>query len=217
MPKNPDNPIYDNDPDYIDPGLGGFLATRPEWKDMAAENMGKHKVPTLRNVAKAPSDKFTKAYMHNGVFKSLEDVVHFYNTRDVAGWPPPEVSDNVNTDEFGDLGLTDAEEEAIVALMKMLSDGYDPVKDKFKTNLKITGANPFNPTIQFTYVLAEAADIQIHVYNTIGQRVATLVNGYQSSGTYQVDFNAGHLTSGIYFVRLSTENALITQKVSLIK
>ena len=105
-------------------GLGKFLATRPEWSDMAAENYGKHKVPTLRNVAKASGKKFPKAYMHNGVFKSLKEVVHFYNTRDVEEWPPPEVSENVNTEELGDLGLTSDEEDAIVAFMETLSDGY---------------------------------------------------------------------------------------------
>ena len=66
-----------------------------------------------------------------GVFKSLKEVVHFYNTRDVEDWPEPEVSENVNTDELGNLGLTDAEEDAIVAFMKTLSDGFK-VKKKVK-------------------------------------------------------------------------------------
>ena len=61
---------------------------------------------------------------HNGYFKSLEEITHFYNTRDVAMWPPPEVTDNVNTDELGDLGLTAEEEAAIVAFLKTLTDGY---------------------------------------------------------------------------------------------
>ena len=138
VPKNPDNPFYDMDTvyledgtpinpegaDWIDPGLGGFLATRVEWSEFAVENMGKHKVPTLRNVAKAPGKGFPKAFMHNGVFKSLEEVVHFYNTRDVEDWLEPEVPENVNTDELGDLGLTEDEESAIVAFMKTLSDGF---------------------------------------------------------------------------------------------
>ncbi len=88
---------------------------------MAEANMGKHKVPTLRNVDKRPGIGFTKAYMHNGVFKSLKEVVHFYNTRDVKSWPPPEVAENVNTDELGNLGLTDQEEDAIVAFMQSLT------------------------------------------------------------------------------------------------
>ena len=124
IPKNPENPFYKNNPDWVDLGLGAYLATRDDYKDKAAENMGKHKVPTLRNVDKKPGIGFTKAYTHNGVFKSLKDVVHFYNTRDVEAWPEPEVADNVNTVELGNLGLTDAEEDAIVAFMMTLSDGY---------------------------------------------------------------------------------------------
>jgi cytochrome c peroxidase len=124
VPKNPENPVYEYNPEFIDPGLGGFLATRNDYESYAEENMGKHKVPTLRNVDKKPGNGFTKAYTHNGVFKSLKEVVHFYNTRDVETWPAPEVSANVNSDELGNLGLTDAEENAIVAFLKTLSDGY---------------------------------------------------------------------------------------------
>jgi cytochrome c peroxidase len=123
-PINPENPVYDYNPGFIDYGLGGFLLTRPDYISMAPVNMGKHKVPTLRNVDKRPGIGFTKAYMHNGVFKSLKEVVHFYNTRDDGSWPAPEVSANVNKVDLGNLGLTDREENAIVAFMKTLSDGY---------------------------------------------------------------------------------------------
>ena len=123
-PINPENPVYDYNPSFIDYGLGGFLLTRTDYSSMATENMGKHKVPTLRNVDKRPDNGFTKAYMHNGVFKSLKEVVHFYNTRDDGSWPAPEVSANINTVQVGNLGLSDAEENAIVAFMKTLSDGY---------------------------------------------------------------------------------------------
>jgi cytochrome c peroxidase len=58
------------------------------------------------------------------VFKSLKEVVHFYNTRDDGSWPAPEVSANINIVEVGNLGLSDAEENAIVSFMKTLSDGY---------------------------------------------------------------------------------------------
>lgn len=135
VPKNPENPVYTGDSDFIDPGLGGFLSTRPEYAQYAAENYGKHKVPTLRNVAKGAcelepnnSDCIIKAYGHNGYFKTLAQIVHFYNTRDIpsAGWPAPEVAQNINTAELGNLGLTAEEEAAIVAFMGTLSDGYVP-------------------------------------------------------------------------------------------
>lgn len=148
IPLNPDNPWYnmtDFNPlgqNWVDLGLGGFLSSRMDHQHLSPENLGKHKVPTLRNVDLRPDVDFVKAYAHNGYFKTLEGIVHFYNTRDVKPecpgpgtytevqalaadcWPPPEVLNNVNTDELGDLGLTIEEEEAIVAFLKTLSDGY---------------------------------------------------------------------------------------------
>jgi cytochrome c peroxidase len=152
VPKNPENPFYYADPqfnplgpDWIDLGLGGFLASQmmhPEWVPLAPENYGKQKVPTLRNGDKRPSPDFVKAYSHNGYFKSLKRIVHFYNTRDVLPkcaasvtdaeaemvgcWPAPEVTVNVNTAELGDLGLTEEQEWALVAFMQALSDGWTP-------------------------------------------------------------------------------------------
>ncbi len=140
VPRNPDNPFYRMDEVFIhgspinlsgqawvDAGLGGYLASltdNPEWVALAEANWGKHKVPTLRNVNLRPERSVVKAYMHNGAFKSLEEVVHFYNTRDMASWPEPEVAKNVNHAELGDLGLSHAEERAIVAFLGCLSDGY---------------------------------------------------------------------------------------------
>ncbi len=134
IPKNPENPFYNavkkynpDGEDWIDPGLGGFLATRDDHSDCVADNYGKHKVPTLRNVDKRPYPDFVKAYGHNGYFKSLEEIVHFYNTRDSAPWPdPPEFAATVNIDELGKLGLSDQQEEDLVAFMKTLSDGWTP-------------------------------------------------------------------------------------------
>jgi len=130
-PRNPRNPFYGQPKNFnpqgtawVDKGLGGFLETQPKFKAFAAANYGKHKVPTLRNVDKRPAPDFVKAYLHNGYFASLQRLVHFYNTRDKAGanWPPPEVAENVNKEETGNLGLTDAEENAIVVFLKTLSD-----------------------------------------------------------------------------------------------
>ena len=132
-PKNPDNPFYGMPPrfnraggDWVDLGLGGFLMGAGYDEAVYMPELGKQKVPTLRNVDLRPYDGFVKAFTHNGAFKSLDELVHFYNTRDVEDWPPPEVPMNVNSDELGDLGLTPEEEAALVAFMKTLSDGYMP-------------------------------------------------------------------------------------------
>lgn len=133
-PRNDMLPFYtmvgynDAGAEWVDPGLGGYLMSAGYDEAVYMAEWGKQKVPTLRNVDLRPSPDFIKAYMHNGVFTSLEDVVHFYNTRDLEeeGWAPPEVDINVNTDELGDLGLTADEEAALVAFLKTLSDGYVP-------------------------------------------------------------------------------------------
>ena len=97
-------------------------------------------MPTLRNVDKRPYPTFVKAYGHNGYFKSLKAIVHFYNTRDVLPrckpddpgegttcWPAPESTTNMNASKVGRLGLSDSEEDAIVSFMQTLSDGYTPI------------------------------------------------------------------------------------------
>lgn len=88
---------------------------------------------------KRPDPGFVKAYGHNGYFKSLKEIVHFYNTRDtlprctpqdpgegVSCWPAPETTANMKTSKVGHLDLSDAQENAIVAFLKTLTDGWQP-------------------------------------------------------------------------------------------
>ncbi len=117
VPKNPESPFYYMDDKFnpagvgfIDYGLGGVVHKK--------EQNGKFRVPTLRNIA------VTTPYMHNGVFRTLHQVVMFYSTRDVGPWPPPEVRENVNTRELGNLRLTEQEVDDLVAFLKTLTDGH---------------------------------------------------------------------------------------------
>ena len=124
IPQNPNNPGGNLAPD---PGLAGFLATSNNltWRAQATANFGKFRTPTLRNVGKA------QRFMHNGVFSSLEEVVHFYNTRDVPGagwkgipWGKPEYLPTMDNQALGNLGLTPAQEAAVVAFLRTMDDGY---------------------------------------------------------------------------------------------
>jgi cytochrome c peroxidase len=94
-----------------DRGLGAIV------HDAAQD--GKFRVPTLRNVAR------TAPYMHNGVFTDLRQVVDFYNTRDVKAWPAPDIASTMNRTELGNLGLTDAEVDDLVAFLLILTDGWE--------------------------------------------------------------------------------------------
>jgi cytochrome c peroxidase len=154
---------------YRDLGFGTFLrsgfgsAPNPNasmWLSFAPLEDGTMQTSTIRNVAMTPPQCptteagqvdtngnpipfFQKEFFHNGYIKSLKQLVHFYNTRDVfafnvtsghcpAGttekvdcWPMPEVRNNIDM-TVGNLGLTDAEENLVVIAMQDATDGFDP-------------------------------------------------------------------------------------------
>jgi len=141
VPRNLENPFYNNlaynpaGSAWVDTGLGGFLETvQPQ---DAGQEMGKMKVPTLRNVDKRPTSTFVKAYSHNGYFKSLPDIVRFYASRGMGGmmggggmggggmcggmmFPEPEVNENLAT-----LNMFRCRDQSyLVAFLKTLTDGY---------------------------------------------------------------------------------------------
>jgi len=228
IPRNPDLAFYTATPrfnpdgvDWIDPGLGGFLATVPEFADMAEDNWGKHKVPTLRNVDMRPYPEFVKAYGHNGYFKSLEDITHFYNTRDVAMWPAPEVPETVNSDELGNLGLTMEEEAAVVAFMKTLTDGWQPAADKAlaastASPLKLNLLSDARGATSLSFSLPKDGGVRLDVYNLRGQRVAQLADGWYGAGEHAFTLRSD-LASGMYLARLVAGQNIATRKFSVVR
>jgi cytochrome c peroxidase len=156
---------------YRDLGMGTFLrsgfgsAPNPnaEWIPQAPKTDGQFQVSTARNVAMAPTQCptteapggpggfFQKGFFHNGYIKSLKQLVHFYNTRDVFAfpvtsghcpkgttekvdcWPMPEVKNNLDM-TTGNLAMTDHEENQVVAFLQTLTDGFTkpyPNRDTF--------------------------------------------------------------------------------------
>jgi len=77
--------------------------------------------------------------------------------------------------------------------------------------------NPFNPSTSFEYSVPVAGDVNITVYNTLGQEVATLVEGHRAAGSYLVNWNAADAASGLYFYRMSAPGFSATQKMLLLK
>lgn len=118
IPPHEENPFYrlvvaynPKGRDTLDLGLGAIVGDSLQY--------GKFRVPTLRNIA------LTAPYGHNGYFQTLEDIVHFYNVRDISTvYPPAEYAATLNRDELGNLKLTPAEEADLVVFMKTLTDGY---------------------------------------------------------------------------------------------
>ena len=77
--------------------------------------------------------------------------------------------------------------------------------------------NPFNPRTVINYNLSVPGDVELIIYNTSGQRVATLINEFQSQGNHQIVWNAENQPSGIYFARLKSNNNIATQRMVLIR
>ncbi|MDZ7797231.1 MAG: N-acetylmuramoyl-L-alanine amidase [Candidatus Marinimicrobia bacterium] len=77
--------------------------------------------------------------------------------------------------------------------------------------------NPFNPVTAIPYRLSADTEIDLSIFDVSGKRIATLVNKYQQAGTYSVNFDAGHLPSGIYIARLRTSNGIKNRKMLLVK
>jgi cytochrome c peroxidase len=189
LPLNPRNAFYyQTTPDafgfvgnpfgfgYRDLGMGTFLRSgfgsgpnpNRNWIQFAPDVDGQFQVATVRNVAmtppqcpttEAPGPYFQKEFFHNGYIKSLKQLVHFYNTRDllsfpvtsghcppgtiekVTCWPMPEVTNNIDM-TTGNLALTDQQENQIVAFLLTLTDGFTtpyPNRDTF-TGTCMTGA-----------------------------------------------------------------------------
>jgi cytochrome c peroxidase len=137
---------------FLRSGFGSWASPNASWTPQAPSVDGQMQVSSARNVAMtppqcpstdAPGPYFQKEFFHNGYIKSLKQLVHFYNTRDKQGfaqnvtsghcaagttervdcWPKPEVPNNLDM-TTGNLGLTDQEEDQVVAFLRTLTDGF---------------------------------------------------------------------------------------------
>ena len=77
--------------------------------------------------------------------------------------------------------------------------------------------NPFNPSTVIRYELPRGSEVTLDVYNSAGEKIATLVDAPQSAGTHEVNFNGGTLASGMYFYRLRAGAYQQTRKMLLVK
>ncbi len=98
--------------------------------------------------------------------------------------------------------LTDVKESSVADITYSLSANYP---------------NPFNPSTMVRYSIPQTEKVQIGVYDILGKEVAELVNQTKPAGQYEVEFNAGKLSSGIYFCRMKTGSYYAVRKMILVK
>jgi len=100
----------------------------------------------------------------------------------------------------------------------MVSDIVEASINPLEFRLEQNYPNPFNPVTTINFQLALAGNVQIAVYNLLGQKVKTLISGKLSAGAHQVTFDASEYSSGVYFYKLTTDNGYVqTRKMVLLK
>ncbi|MDZ7378063.1 MAG: T9SS type A sorting domain-containing protein, partial [candidate division KSB1 bacterium] len=77
--------------------------------------------------------------------------------------------------------------------------------------------NPFNPTTTVKFAVAKPGNVTIAVYNMLGQKVATLVNGYHQAGTYAATWDATGMASGVYFYKIEAGDFTAVKKMTLLR
>ncbi len=97
--------------------------------------------------------------------------------------------------------------------------GISVVGNEIPTNYSVSQnyPNPFNPTTKINFALPKSGLVTMKVYDVLGKEVATLVNETKNAGNYTVDFNAGNLTSGMYFYKVTVNGFSEVKKMMLIK
>jgi glucose/arabinose dehydrogenase len=110
-------------------------------------------------------------------------------------------------------GTTDYSDPIEVSVFSSAGTSSIPTKYVLYQN----NPNPFNPSTIIHYGLPKSSFVALAVYNTLGQRVAQLINQQQEAGFHDVVFRADNLSSGIYFCRLQAEDFVATTKLLLLR
>lgn len=144
--------------------------------------------PALSGAAQVPDDPF---------FVQTDYVGAFGETNWAVGW--------TFISHVGIVTPTSVEEERITSTIPedyALSQNYP---------------NPFNPSTSIDYSVARTGHVRLTVYNVLGQKVATLVDGVRPAGEYTVTWEASHLPSGLYIYRLEAAGSVLSRKMTLLK
>jgi len=114
-------------------------------------------------------------------------------------------------------------EEWIWSIVKYKQPNFIPSDVETETNpptefvLNQNYPNPFNPSTVIKYQIPTAGIVSLKVYDVLGNEVAKLVDEYRLAGSYEVEFDASRLSSGVYFYMLHAGEFVQTKKMILIR
>ena len=174
----------------------------------------------IEDVSFVDSGEFASAQNYSLVDGSVEpeDAVTFrtsFTESDYLGEPIPEGVINL-------VGLVSIFNNQPQLTARSLADFEEPTStdhsaNPYKFSLSQNFPNPFNPSTQINYSLAETADVRLVVYDILGRRVATLVNEVQNAGIHSINFDMSRYASGTYIYRLEAGDFVSVKKMMLIK
>src|SRR5205085_10406424 len=103
--------------------------------------------------------------------------------------------------------------------LPLISTGTDVMELSTPGNYELSQnyPNPFNPVTSIQYSIASASNVELKVYDVLGREIRTLVNNFMQPGSYNVDFDASNLSSGIYFNKLTAGNFTAVKRMVLVK
>jgi hypothetical protein len=100
-----------------------------------------------------------------------------------------------------------------ISVLKVGSDAITPTAYSLEQNYP----NPFNPSTTIKFAIPEVSNVKLTIYNSLGQKVAELVNSTLDAGSYTINWNASNVASGLYFYELNTSNFSSVKKMMLLK
>lgn len=105
----------------------------------------------------------------------------------------------------------------LLKLQSATSGAEDIAREEIFYRLEQNYPNPFNPSTRISYTIPAATNVALKVYNTLGDEIAVLEDGYREAGTHTVVFDGSSLSSGVYFYRLQAGSFTEVKRLMLIK
>jgi hypothetical protein len=156
------------------------------------------------NITGIPTDKELVLVKRDDIFATWSDDINDYAVFNTDDKTITVAADSVS----GEYAIAWSVQTAISDL------GLNPNRYELGQNYP----NPFNPSTTIRYSIARTSDVKLVIYNVLGQRVAVIANvKNQKPGTYEVDFNAREIASGMYFYRIEAGSYRATKKMILLK
>jgi hypothetical protein len=139
----------------------------------------------------------------------------------------PAFQDNYTYDEHGNLDIQLSQNwngtewinsfKATHVWLFVTSVEDDPASLPFAYSLKQNYPNPFNPSTKISYTVGKTSNVQLRIFDVLGNELETLINQEKPAGTYQLIWNAANFPSGVYFYQIKSDEFVQTKKMILLK